>query len=414
MLICNEGPPRAGKSYDAVKTHILPALAAGRKVYARLNGLDHDKIAERLDITPERCRELLITLKPQEVVSLLVAFGDDPPRFKVDPNSLVVIDEVHEFYVSSRQALPKEQEAFWAKHGHLGLDVLVMTQAIGRLRSSIRQRIERKNLFAKLNALGDENKYVVRFYSVGDQMGKFEKISSERHEYDPAIFPLYAGFQPEATNTGAYKAGSKTVWQTIKKPAIGMALLLVVGIFAVGRFFTGAGTADTQASKGTEKAHVEVAKPTLPPAVVSPIQAIVPVKPVAKLPPLIAYVTELAASARPRLIGVYGDHAIVEWRQAQGNAIERLTTKQLEAMGWTVSVHSYGVVANYNTETIVFTAWPIDMPFTQTSATSARIRAAGASLPNGSEEASRTDVVSSSSPGAVIGAPPPMPGGEKA
>ncbi|HEY0491080.1 MAG TPA: zonular occludens toxin domain-containing protein [Telluria sp.] len=413
MLMCNEGPPRAGKSYDAVKTHILPALMAGRKVYARLNGLDHDLIAAHLEITPERCRELLVTLRPEEVVPLLVAHGDDPPRFRVEPNSLIVIDEVHEFYVSSRQALPKEQEAFWAKHGHLGLDVLVMTQALGRLHSSIRQRIERKNGFAKLNALGDENKYVVRFYSVGDTMGKFEKISSERHEYDPAIFSLYAGFQPEATNTAAYKAGSKTVWQTVKKPAIVMTLAVIVGIFAVGRFFTGAGTAESAEVKAPEKAQVEASKPAPAPAVVAPIQAVAPVKPVKNLPPTIRYVAELASSARPRLIGVYGENAVVEWRQAQGNAIERFTTKQLEAMGWSVSIHSYGVIANYDDETIVFTAWPIDMPFQQSSATAARIRAAGASLPNGSEEASRTDASGGSSQGAVIGAPP-MPSGEKA
>ncbi|RWA38908.1 hypothetical protein C5H14_11335 [Xylella fastidiosa] len=39
MLVFNEGVPRSGKSYDAVKHHILPALREGRRVYARLNGL---------------------------------------------------------------------------------------------------------------------------------------------------------------------------------------------------------------------------------------------------------------------------------------------------------------------------------------------------------------------------------------
>ncbi|RNK90483.1 hypothetical protein C9400_18860, partial [Xanthomonas vasicola pv. vasculorum] len=34
MLVFNEGVPRAGKSYDAVKHHILPAIKKGRRVFA--------------------------------------------------------------------------------------------------------------------------------------------------------------------------------------------------------------------------------------------------------------------------------------------------------------------------------------------------------------------------------------------
>ena len=43
MLVFNEGVPRAGKSYDAVKNHILPTLKKGRRVFARLNGLHHER-----------------------------------------------------------------------------------------------------------------------------------------------------------------------------------------------------------------------------------------------------------------------------------------------------------------------------------------------------------------------------------
>ena len=59
MLVFNEGVPRSGKSYDAVLSHILPALKSGRVVYARVNGLNPDKIADYLGLSPAIVRDLL-------------------------------------------------------------------------------------------------------------------------------------------------------------------------------------------------------------------------------------------------------------------------------------------------------------------------------------------------------------------
>lgn len=375
MLILNEGPPRAGKSYDAVKTHILPALKAGRRVYARLNGLDHEKIAEYLQLPTERVRELLTVIAHKDVVRLLTCFGDDPPKFQMEFGALVVIDEVHDFYVSSRQALPHEQEAFFAKHGHIGLDVLIMTQSLGRLHSSIRQRIERKCVFTKLNALGKSESYAVRFYSVGDQMGKFIKISSETHEYDPAIYPLYHGFQPGVENTAAYTGGAKNVWDVVRKPAIAMAAVTVLGIVGIGAFFSGGGVVDESAQAigpkepakpvpGAIMAQPDRAAPT--PAVVPGIAAkprtAAPAEPEKKRDAGIAHVLDLTRSARPRYGGTIGRRHVLEWRTAQGQAVERLTSDELEALGWSVVRTGYGVKAQGDGETIVFTAWPIMEP----------------------------------------------------
>ncbi|KRC33936.1 MULTISPECIES: zonular occludens toxin domain-containing protein [unclassified Lysobacter] len=416
MLICNEGPPRAGKSYDAVKTHILPAIKGGRHVYARLNGLDHEKIAVYLQLPETRVRELLTLVGPDEVVPLFTAFGDDPPKFNVKPDSLIVIDEVHEFYVSGRQALAKEQEAFFAKHGHIGLDIVVMTQALGRLHSSIRQRIERKSVFTKLNALGREDRYAVRFYSVGDTMGKFEKISSETHDYDAEVYPLYKGFQAEAKNTGAYTAGSKTVWQVIKMPAIGMAVLVVLAIGGIWSFFAGNGTIvgeeDPNAPEYAVPAKTDDEPVTTPghaPRRVSQsngtagVQDRPKVDEFAKYPAGVRMLLEMAKSARPRYAGTIGQRHILEWRTPQGQALERLTSDQLRALGWNVTREPYGVLATFQDRSLIFTAWPLLEPiFSQSTTQAARIREAGASLPSVSEGASRSASTTASVPGAII------------
>ena len=46
MIIFHEGLPRSGKSYEAMVKHVLEALKQGRKVFAYVEGLNHEKIAE--------------------------------------------------------------------------------------------------------------------------------------------------------------------------------------------------------------------------------------------------------------------------------------------------------------------------------------------------------------------------------
>lgn len=388
MIICNEGLPRAGKSYDTMLTHILPALAAGRHVYARINGLDdvrYERIAERLKLPVQRIRELLIHVAPGDVHGLFVAVGDDPPKFRVQPNSLVVIDEVHEYYVSDRRPLPTEREAFFGKHGHIGLDIVLMTQALKRLHSSILLRIQRKNVFTKLSALGKDDSYNVRLYHCPGTPGHFEKLTTETHKYDPSIFPLYDGFQPEATNTGAYKAGTKTVWQALKVPVIAFAAVLALGVFAFGSFFFRGGSVAQPAAK---PAIGEPAAPPPPPPSFEAGHQAKPSKPevtpeevdlkaVSGYPPAIRQLLLLGSSTRPRLAGTIGRRHVLEWRSPQGQARERLTSDQLASMGWMIEEHPYGIVAIYADRTIVFTAWPLDQPFSQSSATAQNIRVAG-------------------------------------
>lgn len=51
MIIFHEGMPRSGKSYASIKDHIVPSLAKGRKVYARLDGINFRQIGELAGLT---------------------------------------------------------------------------------------------------------------------------------------------------------------------------------------------------------------------------------------------------------------------------------------------------------------------------------------------------------------------------
>ncbi len=183
MLVFNEGVPRAGKSYDAVKTHIIPALKRRRHVYARLNGMEKPEcraaLAKYCKMEPVELDEYLHHVETAKVVQTFRCVQEEgtgkwlmPEHLK---DALVVIDEVHEFYVADRKQLDPAVEQFFALFGQNGGDGVVLTQWINRCHMAIRARLERKNSFQKLTAVGMKGKYLVTYHhSAGPN--KFIKV----------------------------------------------------------------------------------------------------------------------------------------------------------------------------------------------------------------------------------------------
>lgn len=398
MLIFNDGPPRAGKSYDAVKNHILPALKAGRVVFARLDGLDHDAIAAYLKLRPERVRELLHHVEPDDVVPTFRCRREGsnyiiPDRLR---DALVLIDEVHEFYPAGMKPLEREQEQFFARHGQFGLDIVVASQTFDRLHSEIRARVERRVLFRKLShfaglrflGIGGKDQYAQRFQvTMGN--GKFQVVGNERQNYDPAIFPLYAGYQPGTTNTEVYEGGTKeAAGMGLRFYAPAAALAALVGLVIVVRFFDKDDSPLVARAQASEK-RAEVAQ-TRPPSVAPPVSMpanmgeAVPQK---ARPPGIAYVEGLAKQHRIRAAGKYtiggGEKSggWVEFRSSQRQVVERLDVSQLEALGWIVGDAPYGYELKFDDLTLIATAWPADEWGRVSEAEQGRLRERGGAGP---------------------------------
>ncbi|GGY20906.1 hypothetical protein GCM10008098_11970 [Rhodanobacter panaciterrae] len=375
MIVFNEGIPRSGKSYDVMKFHILPALTAGRTVYARLNGLDEpDKrqaIGDYLKMDMATLDERLVHLNSKEVRGKFLAVQNKEGDWKIPPHlqdSLCVIDECHGFYVASREAIQPAIEEFFALIGQNGGDVVLMTQFYKRLHSSVRGRIERKNTFQKLTAVGMDGKYnVTRYHSLAPE--KFEKIGVETFTYDKAIFPLYRGYAQGSKNVAVYKAGGTTVWRKIGKYAIFVVPLVIFAIYQFTSFFgPHSGLAKPVPPVATSHA---VQTTTLSTGEVLPHAAaqVASVQHHAKMDQGQAYVFDLADKARPRLAGLVsmpGHEAlgVIEWRQDQGAVLDRLNLAQIRELGVTVEVHGYGVKLIVGKDAIVVTAWPLDVPAT--------------------------------------------------
>lgn len=379
MIIFNEGVPRAGKSYDAMLTHVLPALEKGRHVWYRLNGVTAAACAEYLGKPVEEIEPLMHDVKSADVVETFKAERDAneefvlPERFR---NALIVIDEVHEFYVSGREALPKDVEQFFAIHGHYGSDILLMTQWYKRMHTAIRARVERKNVFQKLTAVGMKGHYRVTFWQTVSP-DKYEKVGAATKKYDPKVFPTYKGYAADEVDTTVYDGGSRTVWASVG-PLMILAVALFVGggyylwnFFSGGVDITGRGGEDAASAPVKDStaggvwqqdtAQVRSTGPSAPPSKPPP-----PPDPVDKMTAEQQYVWRMAKGARARvsaMIGAGDDmHGIIEFRKENQPPMDVMDTRHLIAMGIEVETKPYGFILRANGESIVATMWPTNEP----------------------------------------------------
>lgn len=367
MLVFNEGLPRSGKSYDVVKNHICPAIQAGRKVFARVNGLDHDRIADYLGMNVELVRDLLVLVTTAQVKTLFLAKRDlssQDQEWTISDelkNALFVVDECHEFYVASRESINPAIEQFFALCGQNGMDGVLLSQWYRRLHSSVRARIERKNVFQKLTAVGFEKKYnVTRYHTLSPD--RFEKIATETYSYDPKVYPLYKGYADGAGNTAVYKAGGKTVWHKIGAYAVFVVPVVLGAVYLFMHFFgSNSGLAKAQDVQPVHALAVTAGAPAPSNPVSNPMQPHH-----GKMDGGQAYVFDLADKSRPRLAGVVtmdGEPArgVIEFRQDGGLVLDRLDFAQLRELGVTVEVHGYGVKLMAGKDVRYVTSWPLDV-----------------------------------------------------
>lgn len=368
MLVLNEGVPRAGKSYDAVKNHILPTLKKGRRVFARLNGLDHAKIAEYLKMSLSDVQSLLIVVDTNDVRKTFRCEQDDtgkwciPDQFK---DALIVVDEVHEFYVKQRLPLPDAEENFWALLGQNGGDAVIMTQWINRVHQAVVARIERKNVFQKLTAVGLKNRYRVTYYHTTSP-GKFQKVGGKTEKYDAAIYPLYHGYAPGSDNTEVYEEGGTNVWKAM---AVKGTIMIVVGVFGaycfVSFFFPGDDQPPAKIAAdavqvfdnagrylGAEDASGKV----------EPVPAPAKVDEYADLTDEQRFIATMKDLGRVRLAAraeIGGRvRGWVEWVSTSGETVEQIEVSAIEALGYTATWAEYGVRLSAGEHVIIATPWP--------------------------------------------------------
>ena len=195
------------------------------------------------------------------------------------------------------------------------------------------------------------------------------------------MFALYHGVRPDVEGNEVYKANTRTLWQTAKKPAIVVVIALVSGVGALAWFFTGGMIPDPPEKPAKPVESSTTFQPETLDSV-APVQtvaaAVVPEPPKVLKPPGIEYVLDVKRQARARYLGEFGGRHFVEFRkEGQQQVMDRFTDAQLRELGWSVRATGYGLVVEYEDETLIFTAWPVDPIGQQSAVQTQALRDAG-------------------------------------
>lgn len=205
------GVPGSGKSYEVVKSVILPAIASGRKVVSNVYGLDKDKIYSYLlrknrKLTKEKLGDLVYVdndkcLEPDFLPSM-----ENKEAF-CKPGDLIIIDEVWRIWGSDKD-IPKNHRSFIAEHRHfsdhetgLTCDLVVINQDVAQIPRFIKDRIETTYRMQKHVGLGFRNRYRVDVFQ-GIKLFKSNRTTYYQEKYDKEIFELYKSYESNNAKEG--------------------------------------------------------------------------------------------------------------------------------------------------------------------------------------------------------------------
>lgn len=227
MIIFHEGLPGSGKSYEALVKHIIPSLEKGRKVFARLNGFNYEKVSELTGRTVDELKELYTEVTEEQVHEVYDIVEND---------CLLVIDELQNFFPSGRSKMSDKMTQFIAEHRHKGIDIICMGQALSDCHLTWKRRIERKITFLKMSMVGMDNKYRWEMYqgSINGAKGDitFKKVKSGTEKYDSKYFGSYLSHQLTTDNTDVYSDDRVNIFKS-KQFKVYLPIFLCVFVFAI-------------------------------------------------------------------------------------------------------------------------------------------------------------------------------------
>lgn len=213
MIFLIAGRPKSGKTFEAVKYHIIPAVKAGRKVITNVT-LD---IEHFVNVFGEHVRDLIVIVdfryndygaksgaqfyfsKPEHYM--------DEWRNEKGQGPLYVVDEAQ--FPMGKGRTTQELKDFYTMHGHYGIDILLMSQQPRQIDLDVLGLIEIVYRTIKRTALGSDKTYTKK---VQDGW-RGEVVNTEARSYEKSIFPFYKAHSQSAKSViEAAAADVKPIW----------------------------------------------------------------------------------------------------------------------------------------------------------------------------------------------------------
>ncbi|MBA0179170.1 zonular occludens toxin [Pectobacterium carotovorum] len=228
------GVPGSGKSFEVVRSVIIPAVAQGRRVVSNIYGLNPEKIYEfiRKNNKTQNMGEVISVTNEQAQDDYFFPYKNAETDGKTtfcQAGDLICVDEAWRIW-GSDASVPKNHRSFIAEHRHFAhaetgvtCDLVVINQSISNLPRFIRDRTETTYKMTKLKNLGLRSAYRVEIYG-GAKLTKSERVSVKNYFYDKKIFPLYQSYDGN---------GSEQVVDKRQSVFSDLTLLIVIAVLII-------------------------------------------------------------------------------------------------------------------------------------------------------------------------------------
>jgi len=280
----------SGKSYETVRSVIVPAIKSGRRVVTNVAGLKYDAIIDYLkseykDFDESKAGELCeVTtdelLEPGSLPKYIEGQQAEPGKY-VFPGDMLVIDECWKLYPPGSQKLvPDEHKSFLRMHRHitrhdgLSCEVVLISQQksdINRFVAGVVQMIVRT---VKLVQVGSDKSYRVEFFSGNVNPDRTKPDQYKVHRYSSKIFPLYSSYSGGSGDGVEVQSDSRVnvlAGSWLIKLGLPFALLLfIAGSYYLYNYFANFGSPDEPEVSDVSEVDVDVVQTGASPEHISP------------------------------------------------------------------------------------------------------------------------------------------------
>lgn len=194
------GRPGAGKTYEAVVTHILPALKQGRKIITNIP-LNVDWF---VSVLGEHVRDLIILVDggfhnygEKRYFSKAEDFLKyDTWRNEAGQGVYFFVDEAH--LAMPQGSTDKALKEYLSMHRHYGHDIMLLTQNFRKVDRDVKDMVQNCYYCTKLSFLGRDEKYIVK---VADGVSR-NIITTHERTYEEKY---YAAYKSHTKSSGSVK-----------------------------------------------------------------------------------------------------------------------------------------------------------------------------------------------------------------
>lgn len=203
------GMPGDGKTYEVVKSVILPALQRGQRVVTNIRGLNAELIGKHLGIPEGRIRALIKEFHIDD------AFGPTGVKSEFFPTeggnedgilewgAYNVIDEAH-FVFGTGMKFCNRGKYFMRQHRHENVDdqstqIVVITQSIDDLTSSVKNVVRATTRCIKKTMYGRHKSYYCRKFN-GATETPSKQLNETSHKYEEPYISMYQTQRGKVSN----------------------------------------------------------------------------------------------------------------------------------------------------------------------------------------------------------------------